>query len=61
MHLKYSSKFRCLSTIHKSTTIIQKVFCPTPAVPKLNNKFMADCLGAEFMGVVHEDANTQVR
>ena len=34
---------------------------PTPAVPKLNTKFMADCLSAEFMGVGHEDANTRVR
>ena len=34
---------------------------PTPAVPKLNTKFMADGLSAEFMGVGHEDANTRVR
>ena len=34
---------------------------PTPAVPKLNTKFMADGLSAEFMGIGHEDANTRVR
>ena len=52
---------QCLSTIHKSATFIQKVFFTKPAVPKLNTKFMADCLSAEFMGVGHEDANTRVR
>ena len=61
MDLEYSSKFRCLITIHKLAIFIPKLFFPTTVVRKLNTKFMADGLNVEFMGVGHEDANTRVR
>ena len=61
MDLEYSSRFRCLITVHKLTIFIPKLFFPRAAVPKLTTKIMAGGLDADFVGVGHEDANTRVR
>jgi hypothetical protein len=58
MDLEYSSKFRCLITIHNLTIFIPKLFFPRAAVRKLTTKFMTDGLNVEFMGVGHKDTNT---